>query len=111
MYQKYRKVKPSRQTEGHRLIATALKYDPNEDEVPQIVATGQGKIAEQIISLGKEHGIPVRDDPVLSMALAGVNLGDEIPPELYRVIAELLAYIYKVYGQVHPVSNGRESHR
>ncbi len=76
--------------------ATALGYDPKRDEAPIVLASGKGAIAEQIIALAKANGIPIREDPLLAEALAGVNLGDPIPPELYALVAEVLAYIYRV---------------
>ncbi len=61
-----------------------------------MVASGQRKIAEQILAEARKHNIPIHEDPELTAALASVNLGSEIPPELYPVIAEVLAYIYRV---------------
>jgi flagellar biosynthesis protein len=61
-----------------------------------VLASGQRKLAEQILAEARKHNIPVHEDPELSLALAGVNLGDEIPAELYAVVAEVLAYIYRV---------------
>lgn len=94
----HRKVKIDGQSHEDRsqTAAAALEYDPTSDQAPRLVASGKGKIAEQIIALAKEHNIPVYDDPLLTAALADVNLGDEIPPELYLVVAEVLAYIYRV---------------
>ena len=80
-----------------------MAYDPGSDSAPRVVASGQGHIAEQIIALAKENNIPVYDDPGLTAALSSVNLGQEIPPELYLVVAEVLAYIYRV-------ANNRNKH-
>ena len=86
-----------------RQAAAALQYNPEQDSAPRVIASGQGKMAEQILALAKEHGIPVYDDPVLASALAEVKLGEEIPPELYLVVAEVLAYLYRVSGKtIHP---------
>ncbi len=84
------------QDNPHRPVAAALSYDPREKGAPKVVAAGQGKIAEQILELARQNGIPICDDPVLAGVLSRVNLGQEIPPELYQVVAEVLAYIYKV---------------
>ncbi len=81
------------------LTATALQYAPGEDAAPRVIARGQRKIAEQIIAEAKKHGVPIYEDPALTAALATVNLGAEIPPELYLVVAEVLAYVYKVTKQ------------
>lgn len=79
-----------------RRIAAALGYDAdNPDAAPKLVAKGQGEIADRIIALAKEHNIPIREDRDLVEVLAKLDLDQEIPPELYRTIAELLAFIYK----------------
>lgn len=79
-----------------RPAAAALAYDSQQDCAPRVVAAGRGVTAEQIQALAQQYGVPVVEDPVLASALASVNLGDEIPPELYQVVAEVLAYIYRV---------------
>ncbi len=76
-------------------MATALQYDQGQGGAPRVVASGRRKIAEQILAEAKKHNIPVYEDPALTAALATVNLGDEIPPELYRVVAEVLAFVYR----------------
>ena len=79
-----------------RRIAAALGYDAEKDEAPKLLAKGTGELAERIIALAKEHGIPIKEDPDLVAVLAKLDLGKEIPPELYRVVAELLAFVYRV---------------
>jgi flagellar biosynthesis protein len=83
----------------HRPTAAALQYDSGHDMAPRVVASGQGKIAEQILTLARQNNIPVYDDPLLAAALSSVELGQEIPPELYLVVAEVLAYLYRVAGK------------
>ena len=78
------------------VVATALRYDPKQDSAPKVIASGQRKIAEQILAEARKHNIPIYEDPELTAALASVNLGAEIPVELYPVVAEVLAYIYRV---------------
>jgi FlhB-like protein len=97
----YRRFKISRSPENgdKPLRATALRYDPDQDSAPRVVASGQRKVAEQILSEARKHNIPVRVDPALTAALASVNLGAEIPAELYLVVAEVLAYVYRVTGK------------
>jgi flagellar biosynthesis protein len=90
------------QRPARRTSAAALQYTPGEDGAPKVVASGHGKIAEQILSMAKENGIPVYEDPVLATALADVKLGEEIPPELYLVVAEVLAYLYRAAGKKFP---------
>lgn len=58
-----------------------------------MVATGQGLVAENIVRLAKEYNIPIEEDPVLVDALRVLQLGEEIPPELYRVVAEILVFV------------------
>jgi flagellar biosynthesis protein len=94
----YKRFKiPRRSKAGEKpLIATALQYDSEKDNAPKVVASGQRKIAEQILAEARKHNIPIHDDPALTSALASVNLGEEIPVELYHVVAEVLAYIDRV---------------
>ncbi len=82
-----------------RLSATALAYDPQADNAPRVVASGRGKSAEKILALAREHNVPVYEDAELTAALALINLDEEIPPELYLVVAEVLAYLYRVAGK------------
>jgi flagellar biosynthesis protein len=87
-----------RQPKGNEipLTATALQYDPQRDSAPRVIASGQRKIAEQILAEARKHNIPIHEDHELTAALASVNLGSEIPPELYSVVAAVLAYIYRI---------------
>ena len=94
----YKRFRVSRKVENNTnaLMATALQYDAEKDGAPRVIASGQRKIAEQILAEANKHGIPIYEDSGLTAALASVNLGAEIPPELYSVVAEVLAYIYRV---------------
>jgi flagellar biosynthesis protein len=94
----YKRFKISQPSENiaNPLMATALQYDPEKDSTPRVVASGQRKIAEQILAEARNNNIPIHEDTALCAALAGVNLGQEIPPELYNVVAEVLTYIYRV---------------
>jgi flagellar biosynthesis protein len=75
--------------------AAALKYRNQVDRAPKVVAKGQGIIAERIIEIAREHNIPLKRDPALIEVLSKMDLDQEIPPELYRAVAEILAFIYK----------------
>lgn len=67
--------------------AVALKYNPEQDYTPVVVASGHGKVAERIINLAEENGVPVyRDDSTAAM-LTMLSVGEGIPPELYQVVA------------------------
>lgn len=80
--------------------AIALRYDPSGGEaVPQVVAKGDGFIAKEILRVAREHDVPLRQDPALAGALATLDVGDRIPPELFRAVAEVLAFVYKMNGK------------
>ncbi len=76
--------------------AAALRYDAEKDRAPRVVAKGSGKVAEKIIELARKHGIPLREDPVLIEILSQLDLQQEIPPAVYSVVAEILAFIYRL---------------
>jgi flagellar biosynthesis protein len=83
-----------------QLSAVALKHERESEKAPRVVAKGRGYIARKIIELAEQHNIPVREDPDLLELLSAIELNEEIPPELYRVIAEILAMIYRVNGRM-----------
>ncbi|WP_438969978.1 EscU/YscU/HrcU family type III secretion system export apparatus switch protein [Methylophaga sp.] len=85
------------------LRAIALQYDG--ENAPTVTASGEGAIAEEILRIAHEHNIPLKEDALLAELLSDLNLGEEIPPMLYRVIAEVIAYAYLVSGKV-PVKKG-----
>lgn len=72
----------------------ALSYDGGSDHAPKLVAKGRGHIAERIMELASENDIPVHRDPTLISVLGALDVGAEIPPDLYGVIAEVLAWAY-----------------
>ena len=76
--------------------AVALKYKPGQDNAPQVTAKGTGLVAEKIIDIARKQGIPVKDDPDLVEVLSRLDLEEEIPPELYLIVAELLAFVYNL---------------
>ena len=79
--------------------AVALKYDGQKDVAPRVMAKGRGDIAEKIIAVAKEHDVPLYEDPNLVQVLEALELETEIPPELYRAVAEVLAFIYRLNGK------------
>jgi flagellar biosynthesis protein len=83
------------------LRAVALRYDRTRDGAPRVVAKGRGYLAEGIIAAAREHGVPLHEDPDLVATLGGLDLETEIPPELYRAVAEVLAFIYRLNGKRH----------
>ncbi|MBU0986735.1 MAG: EscU/YscU/HrcU family type III secretion system export apparatus switch protein [Proteobacteria bacterium] len=76
--------------------AVALEYRPEKSDAPRITAKGQGKVAQRIIEIAREHNIHVHNDPDLIEVLAQLDLKEEIPPEIYVVVAELLAFVYSL---------------
>lgn len=81
---------------NQRPAAAALTYDPLKPEPPQVVAVGRGRMAEEIVRVARENGIPLHEDPGLVEALACLDVSDYIPRELYAVVAEILHYVYRV---------------
>jgi flagellar biosynthesis protein len=79
--------------------AVALKYDSLKDKAPKVTAKGAGITAEKIIELAVKHGIPIKDDPDLIKVLSGLDINESIPPDIYLVVAELLAFVYSVNKQ------------
>jgi len=80
--------------------AVALKYNGQTDRAPRVVAKGRNKIAEKIIDIAKENDVPLYEDKNLIQILEALELEAEIPPELYRAVAEVLAFIYRLNGRV-----------
>jgi flagellar biosynthesis protein len=78
--------------------AVALNYDG--ENAPVISASGTGDVAEEIVRIAAEHGVHLHQDPVLSRMLATLDIGTEIPRELYELIAEIIAFAYYLQGKV-----------
>jgi flagellar biosynthesis protein len=76
--------------------AAALKYDRQKDEAPRVSAKGRGLIAEKIIELAKKNDIPIKSDPALIQILSKLDIDEQIPAELYKAVAEILAFVYSV---------------
>ncbi len=84
--------------------AAALQYSPDTDAAPKIVAAGKGQIAERIIQKAQESNVPLYQDINLAQTLSSLSVGDEIPPEIYEVVAEILIFIGCVdesYGDLY----------
>jgi flagellar biosynthesis protein len=80
-------------------LAVALHYD--KSGAPRVVAKGRGTIGEKIIEVAKAHDIPIEENEVLAGALSNVELGDEIPAELYKAVAEVLIFVLRLSGRIH----------
>ena len=76
--------------------AVALRYDKDKDHAPKVIAKGRGEIAEKILEIAKAHNLSLYEDKNLVQILEALELETEIPPELYRAVAEVLAFIYRL---------------
>ncbi len=82
--------------ETNRKRAVALRYEAGRDRAPRVSAKGAGQVAEKIIELARSENIPISEDPDLVSALIQLDFYAEVPPELYRAVAEILAFAYRV---------------
>lgn len=87
---------------GKRQRAIALRYLKDKEKAPRIIAKGSGHIAERIIELARAHGVTLYQDKELIELLSRIELYQVIPVELYQVIAEVLAFVYRLNKQVLP---------
>jgi len=83
-----------------RRQAVAISYDPNQNDAPVVTAVGQGLVAEEIIRRAREAGVPITEDARLATVLSQIDVGQMIPPELYVVVAEVLAYVYRLEDRI-----------
>jgi flagellar biosynthesis protein len=88
--------------------AVALRYVPPQDRAPKVTAKGSGLLAQKIIELAREHGIPIKEDPVLIQILSQLDFYQEIPPSIYVVIAEVLAFVYSVNNRWRELEGGKD---
>lgn len=85
-------------------IAVALSYRPrHENDAPTVVASGRGRVAEEILRIAFAEGVKVREDPDLAQVLAAVEVDSVIPLEAFMAVAEILAYVYRANQQEVPV--------
>ena len=80
----------------NRKYAVSLEYDAQKNQAPKVTAKGQGPIADKIITLARENNIPIKEDPDLVQVLSLVDINQEIPPSVYKVVAELLTFVYQL---------------
>ncbi len=80
--------------------AAALNYKRGADAAPTVVAKGKGLVAKKIISLARKNGVPIHEDRNLVEVLSAIDLYEEIPKELYKAVAEILVFIYKMSGKL-----------
>jgi flagellar biosynthesis protein len=83
-------------SEGKTALAVALEYE--KPGTPRVTAIGRGELAQRIVDLAAENGVPVSHKPELAQALACLKIDQEIPVELYRAVAEVLIYVLHIAG-------------
>jgi len=88
---------PSRRPQ--RPVAVALTFEPDQEGLPRVTASGRGAVAEQILELAFANGVKVREDADLAQILAAVEVDSEIPVEAIVAVAEILAHVYRANGQ------------
>ena len=89
-------------SEQRKKQAAAISYDPSENDVPILAAFGEGYMAQKIVDIAKESGVPVVPEPGLTNMLSKLGVGDEIAPEMYDAVAKVLAFVSEVdrsYGE------------
>jgi len=85
-------------TPSKNQLAVALHYD--RTGAPRVIAKGKGSLGEKIIEIARANRIPIEENEVLAGALSHVELGDEIPAELYRAVAEVLVFVLRLSGRI-----------
>ncbi|MDR3207383.1 MAG: EscU/YscU/HrcU family type III secretion system export apparatus switch protein [Oscillospiraceae bacterium] len=88
-----KKVPPPRE-------AVALQYDKDRDAAPRVVAAGRGATAERIVSKAEESGVPIHMDPELAHTLNLLSMGQEIPAELYLIVAQVLLFVTDIDAKI-----------
>jgi flagellar biosynthesis protein len=83
-------------------LAVALHYNASGSGAPRVVAKGGGQLAEKIIETAREHNVPLQEDAALASALSRLELGREIPRDLYVAVAHVLAFAWSVAGKMKP---------
>ena len=76
--------------------AVALRYDSSKESAPRVIAKGKGKSAENIIKIAELHNLPIKKDEDLIELLSKVEIDKEVPEALYKAVAEVFSFIYKV---------------
>ena len=79
-------------------LAVALQYDG--DSAPRVTAKGRDAVADQIMQIARQHGIPLQENQPLASLLANIELGEEIPESLYLAVAQVISFAYYLSGKV-----------
>ncbi|MDA1265749.1 MAG: EscU/YscU/HrcU family type III secretion system export apparatus switch protein [Planctomycetota bacterium] len=80
--------------------AVGLRYDHEGSAAPRVIAKGKGELAVQLLEIAEAHGIPVRKDPDLCAYLSATQIGDEVPEEVYAAVASILAFLWRLNGEI-----------
>ena len=79
-----------------RKQAVALRYREGKDRAPKVTAKGDDLVADRILEVAREHNVPIREDRNLVQVLSLLDLNQEIPPSVYKAVAEILAWVYRL---------------
>ena len=88
--------------------AVALKYNMENDRAPRVIAKGRGYVAENILAAAQKNTIPVYQNKTLVNMLMALDIDREIPPELYRTIAEVMAHVYRLDKKAKPKADSNK---
>jgi len=88
--------------------AVALKYNADKDYAPVVVASGHGPVAEKIIEIADQHGVPVFRDDSTAAVLTMLNIGKEVPASLYEVIAGIYVEVLKISKEINEIKEKNE---
>lgn len=91
-----------------RKKAVALRYDAHKDSAPRVTAKGEGLVAEKILEIAESAGVPIRQDSDLVEVLSRLELNASIPPETYVIVAEILAWIYRLNSKALGKKSGHD---
>lgn len=94
-------------TDLRNRAAVALRYDPDQDYAPVVLAKGKGYIAEAILELARQAGIPTIEEPDILRLLQGVEIRQYIPPEAYTLVAEIIAFIMSLDERARVSKKGK----
>ncbi|MCB1140695.1 MAG: EscU/YscU/HrcU family type III secretion system export apparatus switch protein [Leptospiraceae bacterium] len=83
------------------MIGVALQFIRGEDRAPRIIASGEGVLGDLIKSIAEKNGVPIIKDPDLSRVLSGLPVDKEIPENLYKAVANIFQYVYKLEKDLH----------
>lgn len=89
-------MSPEQERDLARRKAVALRYDAEKDAAPKVIAKGSGLLADRILELAREHNIHIQQDPDLVAVLSKLEVNSDIPENLYRAVAEILAFVYRL---------------